>query len=184
MAKSSKKTIQIEFPEEVKAELEGSNITVTGPKGSLTRTLEYPGVTISTKDGKIEVTTNASKKVFTAIRGTFAAHLKNMMNGVTNGFEYKLKVMHSHFPMTVKQQGNVISIDNFLGEKTPRKSKVVGDCSISIKGSDIEITGVNIEEVAQTAANIELATKVKGRDRRVFQDGIYLISKGVASSEH
>ena len=42
------------------------------------------------------------------------------------------------------------------------------------------IEGNNIEDVGQTAGNLEKATIVKGRDTRVFQDGIYIISKGAA----
>ena len=79
------------------------------------------------------------------------------------------------------QTGAIVTIDNFLGERTPRKSKVFGDSKVSIKGDKVSVTGTSLEFVSQTAANIELATKVKGRDRRVFQDGIYLISKGEAA---
>ena len=42
----------------------------------------------------------------------------------------------------------------------------------------VVITGVDREKVGQTAAIIERACRVTGRDRRVFQDGIYIVSKG------
>ena len=48
---------------------------------------------------------------------------------------------------------------------------------VSVKGEDVTITGINKEHVGQTMANIEQATKIKGRDPRIFQDGIYLVDK-------
>ena len=51
---------------------------------------------------------------------------------------------------------------------------------MKVKGDIVTIEGNNVEHVGQTAANLEKATVVKGRDIRVFQDGVYTISKGVA----
>jgi large subunit ribosomal protein L6 len=181
MATSEKMSVDVPVPSEVGLKIEDVMITITGPKGSLSRTMSYPGVKIEQKGGNVVFSAKSNKKAVKAIIGTFGAHLDNMMKGVTKGFEYKLKTVFSHFPITVKQAGSEISINNFLGEKTPRKSRVLGDCKVSIKGDSITVTGMNIEDVAQTAANIELATKVKGRDRRVFQDGIYLVAKGEAA---
>jgi large subunit ribosomal protein L6 len=180
MTASTNIQVDIGVPDEVEVKLEDSMITVTGPKGNLTRTITYPGIKIESKNGKVTISTRSKKKTLKAMSGTIAAHIKNMITGVTKGFEYTLKVVYSHFPITVKQAGDVITIDNFLGEKTPRKSRILGECTISIKGDTVTVSGMDIESVAQTAANIELSSKVKGRDRRVFQDGIYLTSKGVA----
>jgi large subunit ribosomal protein L6 len=88
-----------------------------------------------------------------------------------------MKIVYAHFPMTVKVKGNLINIDNFLGERSPRVAKIMGDVKVSVKGEDVTITGINKEDVGQTMANIEQATKIKRRDPRVFQDGIYLVDK-------
>ena len=88
-----------------------------------------------------------------------------------------MKIVYAHFPMTVKVKGNIVTIDNFLGERSPRVAKIIGDAKVSVKGEDVTITGINKEEVGQTMANIEQATKIKGRDPRIFQDGIYLVDK-------
>ena len=107
--------------------------------------------------------------------GTTKAHISNMIVGVTEGFTYTMKIVFAHFPMTVIVERVVI--DNFLGERHPRFSKIVGSAKVSVKGDEVTITGINKEHVGQTMANLEQATKIKGRDPRVFQDGIYLISK-------
>ena len=181
MSSSDKINRSIDIPDGVQIGIEDGIITVTGPKGSLSREMVYPGVKVADKNGGVVVSSSISRRSIKAVVGTFAAHIENMIKGVTKGFEYNLKVVYSHFPITVKQAGSTITIDNFLGERTPRKCKVVGDSKVSIKGDQVSVTGTNLENVSQTAANIELATKVKGRDRRVFQDGIYLISKGEAA---
>jgi large subunit ribosomal protein L6 len=89
-----------------------------------------------------------------------------------------MKIVYAHFPMTVKVQGKTVTIDNFLGERSPRVAKIIGDdVKVQVKGDDVTITGINKEHVGQTMANIEQATKIKRRDPRIFQDGIYLVDK-------
>jgi large subunit ribosomal protein L6 len=179
MTASAKLEVQVAIPAGVEIKIEDSLISVSGPKGTLKRELAYPGVKIHLKEEMLNVSAKTQRKVIKAMSGTIAAHIRNMIKGVSKGFEYRLKVVSSHFPITVKHEGNTVYIDNFLGEKTPRKSRVLGDCTINIKGDMVTVSGSNIEDVAQTAANIELTSRVKGRDRRVFQDGVYIVSKGV-----
>jgi large subunit ribosomal protein L6 len=168
---------RVEIPEGIDVSLEESVVVVKGPKGEIRKTMKYPGV-IMRKDGnEIVIEADNPKKRQWAIIGTYGAHTKNMIKGVSDGFEYKMKVIYSHFPMSVKVEGEIISVENYLGEKVPRKTSVVGECEVKVKGTEVVITGKNIEEVGQTAANIEQLTKVKNRDPRVFQDGIYLIEK-------
>jgi len=109
--------------------------------------------------------------------GTIRSHITNMIKGVNEGFTYHMKIVYAHFPMTVKVAGNKVIIENFLGERYPRNAKIVGSSKVKVKGDQVTITGIDKEDVGQTMANLEQATKIKGRDPRVFQDGIYLTSK-------
>ena len=90
-----------------------------------------------------------------------------------------MQVVFSHFPINVSAKGKEIEINNFTGEKKPRKAEIVGNTKVEIKGKEIILKGINKEEIGQTAANLEKATKIKNRDQRVFQDGIYLTEKKV-----
>ena len=110
--------------------------------------------------------------------GTFVAHINNMIEGLTEGFEYKMKTVFSHFPIKTSVDGDEFVIQNFLGERSPRKAKIIEGVTVEAKGDDVTVTGIDKETVGQTVANIERATKVKYRDVRVFQDGVYLVSKG------
>jgi large subunit ribosomal protein L6 len=87
----------------------------------------------------------------------------------------KMKIIYSHFPVTIKIEGNKFFIQNFLGEKLSRIADIVGNTKIEVNGQDITITGPSKDDVGQTCGNIEIATKITKYDRRVFQDGIYRI---------
>jgi large subunit ribosomal protein L6 len=152
-------------------------VTVKGPKGELKRKFKQGKVNIRLEDDKIILETRFPKKKDKAMLGTIRSHINNMVLGLTEGFSYRMKIVYAHFPMTVKSTQNKVIIENFLGERYPRTAKIVGDAKVKIQGDEVIVTGIQKEEVGQTMANIEQATKIKGRDPRVFQDGIYLVTK-------
>ena len=109
--------------------------------------------------------------------GTFTAHTKNMCRGVASGFEYRMKVVYSHFPIQLKLQGNRLEINNFLGEKKSRYATIVNGVTAKIGNDEIVLSGIDKELLGNTSANIEHATKIRNRDPRVFQDGIYIVER-------
>ncbi|MEM5879566.1 MAG: 50S ribosomal protein L6 [Candidatus Aenigmatarchaeota archaeon] len=169
---------EVKIPENVKVEIEGKKVKVSGEKGELERSFAEKGIKIEVAEGKIVISSESERKKFRALVGTIAAHIKNMIEGVTKGFTYKLRVVYSHFPVTVKVEGDKVLIQNFLGERVPRVAKIVGKTQVKVEGQEITVSGTNIEEVGQTAANIEQACRIVGYDRRKFMDGIYIVSKG------
>jgi large subunit ribosomal protein L6 len=169
---------ELKIPEQVKLEVKDRIVTITGSKGSLKREFKHPSVNLEKKDNTIIITSKFPKRKEKAVIGTWTAHLNNMFKGVTSGFEYKMKIVYAHFPIKASVKGNVFVIENFLGERTPRKAKIIGGTKVKIVENQVIINGIDIEEVGQTMANIEHTTKIRGYDSRVFQDGIYLISRG------
>ena len=167
----------IDIPEGVEVMLEGRTITIKGERGELVRDFSHAPVQIQLEGNKVTVQASWPRKKETALVGTIRSHIENMIKGVTQGFTYKMKIVFSHFPITVKVKGNSLSIENFTGERNPRKAKIMGDTKVMIKGEDIILQGINIEDVSQTAANIQNATKIKVKDPRVFLDGIYVQEK-------
>lgn len=184
-AKSVKKTKEkkqlldeIAIPEGIQVELNGTVLRIKGAKGELVRDFTYPSVLVSLDGKKLTLKSEVSRKQEKAVIGSFRAHIKNMITGVTTGFTYKLKVVYSHFPITVKViPGGFVEVSNFFGEKAARRAKVYGNVKVDVQKDIVIVTGINIEEVAQTSANLERATRVRKRDTRVFQDGIYLIER-------
>ncbi|AAL81932.1 50S ribosomal protein L6 [Pyrococcus furiosus DSM 3638] len=168
---------EVEIPEGVEVTVEGYKVKVKGPKGELEREFFWPGIQIFTEDGNVVIYKDFPRRKDVAIARTFAAHIRNMIKGVTEGFTYKLKVVYSHFPISVKVQGDEVIIENFLGEKAPRKAKILPGVTVKVRGQEIIVEGIDKEAVGQTAANIEQATRITKWDRRIFQDGIYIVEK-------
>jgi len=167
-------TRSIEIPNGVEVMVEGRVVTVKGEKGTLTRDFSEAPVSILLEGRGVKVQVNWPRKREAALVGTVCSHIQNMITGVTKGFTYKLKIVFSHFPITVKVKENQVHIENFTGERSPRKSRIMGDARVSVKGDDVIVQGISIEDVSQTATNIERATKVKSKDPRVFLDGIFV----------
>jgi large subunit ribosomal protein L6 len=178
-----KKTIklkqEIEIPENVEITIEGPLIKVKGPKGELSRQLYDPRIKITKKEKLLllEVTKKPTKRE-KKVLGTFKAHIKNLIQGSIEPFTYKLKICSAHFPMNVAVENDVLVIKNFLGEKIPRKAKILPEVKVKVEGDTVVIESANKEKAGQTASNIEAATKIKGRDPRRFTDGIWMFFKG------
>ena len=170
-------TTTIELPDEVSAMVDHLDLTVEGPDGGVSRRLWYPDVSVSVDDDEVVIQTDTEDAKTTATVGTFESHIRNMVHGVTDGWEYKMEVHYAHFPMQVDVDGEEVVIENFLGEKAPRRTPIRGDTEVSIDGEEISLTGSDKEAVGQTAADIEQLTKVTDKDNRVFQDGVYIVEK-------
>jgi large subunit ribosomal protein L6 len=164
----------IQVPDGVAVNLAGKTVTVKGDKGTLTRDFSYVPISIEADGQTVRVWAEWPRKKEAALVGTIHSHIQNMITGVQKGFSYKLKIVFSHFPISAKVQGKSVLIENFTGERRARKIKIIGDVQVKVQSEDIVVQGVNLEDVSQTAANIEQATRVKKKDPRVFLDGIYV----------
>ena len=146
------KTIQI--PEGVEVTVKGRSVIVKGQKGTLTRSFSYAPVSIDKKNSMIRIWAEWPRKKETAIVGTIYSHIQNLIKGVSEGFTYKLKIVFSHFPISVKINNKTVLINNFIGERNPRKAKIIGDTTIKVKSEDLVVQGLILDDVSQTAANI------------------------------
>ncbi len=172
----------IQVPAEVQLEVEGKAIAIKGPEGELKRNFDRLPIHLEYDDnaGQIVVRSFFGRHFERAIVGTVAGHIKNMIIGATKGFEYKLKIISSHFPMTVQRTGDQIEVKNHYGERAAKYAKIVGDIQVKIIGDDVILTGSDKEDLGQTAANLQEVTRLRGKRRKdptTFMDGVYLYSK-------
>jgi large subunit ribosomal protein L6 len=168
----------ISVPEGVAVTLDGQKVTVKGAKYTLTKDFSHASAVKLETDGKtVRVWAEWPRKKETSLVGTVESHIKNMVTGVTKGYTYKLKIVFSHFPITVKLQDKAVLVENFTGERRPRSAKILGDVKVKLEGDDIIVSGANLEDVSQTSANIEQMTRVTNKDPRVFLDGIYVFER-------
>lgn len=176
--KMRKEIIQtVEIPDGVEIKIEDPIVTVKGSEGELSKKFNFHNIEVKQKAGELTIGNEKATKNEKKMINTNAAHIRNMIKGVTQKFEYKLKICSSHFPMTVKIEGDDIIVKNFLGEKIERRTKIPKGAEVNLDKEFITVTSTNKEIAGQAAANFEAATRIRGRDIRVFQDGIYIINK-------
>ena len=152
-------------------------MTVSGKLGAVTKVFEFGRAVVNVGDSSIQLTLEMPRKAELAELNAVSSEIRSMIEGVTTGFEYRLRIVYAHFPIKVQVKGQEVIIENFLGERHPRKARIVGTAKVAVSGDQVTVTSNVIEDAGQTAANIERATRIKNYDRRVFQDGIYITSK-------
>ncbi len=167
--------LTVNIPSGVEVKIDGNTISVKGPKGEVRKSLNAPDMKIKQEEGKITLKSANERKRNISVTGTWDAHIRNMITGVTKGWEIRMKALYSHFPIKLSVEGSSVIIGNYLGERGNREASIMEGSAVKVEKEGLTVTGVDKESVGQTAANIELASRVRGRDRRVFQDGVYVV---------
>lgn len=168
----------VEVPAEISVGLKDSTVSMKSGGKEIVRVFpSSPRVEMKQEGNKIILKSDKATKRELKLVNSLIAHLYNMISGLKEEFVYKLEVCNVHFPMVVKVDGDLVKIKNFLGEKIDRKAKILPNVKVTIKGVNIEVSSPDVEAAGQTAARIEIATKIRNRDRRVFQDGIFITEK-------
>jgi large subunit ribosomal protein L6 len=168
---------EIDIPDMVTVRMDGNVIVVGGKLGTLQKDLTRLPISVDIKDKKLMIKPPGTRKRDLAVTNTAKSIIQSMIKGVERGFTYKLKVVYAHFPISVKTKGKEIYVENYFGERAARVSHVVGETTkVNVVGEDVVVQGPSLEDVSQTAANIEFSTKLKGKDERLFLDGLYVYS--------
>ena len=167
----------IDIPEGINVTVDKHMMGFQGPLGKTFKSFRKIPINVEVAEGKITLKALGTRKRDYSILHTARSLIRNICEGLTEGYTIKMKVVYAHFPITVKVDGKTILIENFQGERAPRKTHIVGNTKVIPKGEDVVLTGEVWTDVTQTAANIELKTKVKNKDHRVFLDGIYIYDK-------
>ncbi len=168
---------EIELTEGVTAQIAEGVLTIKGAQGETSRALDHPKISVSVEGNTIKMSVQKATKREKMMMHTFAAHINNMVAGVTEPHVYKLKICSGHFPMSVEVTGQEVVIKNFLGETVPRRMAIIQGANVKIEGTEIIITSPNKEVAGQMAARIESGCRITNRDKRIFQDGCYIIHK-------
>nr|MDO8114416.1 50S ribosomal protein L6 [Candidatus Sigynarchaeota archaeon] len=178
--------VKIPADQKVSCKLDGKKVEVKGPKGMVARDFSHARnveLNMPSKD-KITVEAKFPRKADMAMVGTVEGHIKNMIIGVTQGFKYKMVIAYAHFPVTcsVDKNKNIFEIKNFQGERGNRTVPIVGNVKITTTKDQVVIEGIDKEEVSLNAGRIQQCAKVFHKDRRIFQDGIYVFEKYAGES--
>lgn len=175
---------KLAIPEGVELKVEGKKVIVKGQKGELSKNFSNPVfnklLSIRQENSELVIESKSERRKVKSMVGTVYSIVSNMIRGVTKGYSYALKIYFVHFPITVDaketEKGVEVSVKNFLGEKKPRKA-TLRDVKVEVKADMITVSGADKEKVGQASARLEQITKVRRKDRRIFNDGIFLIKK-------
>ncbi len=168
--------ISLQIKPDTKVEIKNNEIKISGKLGNNTRKFNDLLLNVKIQDNNIIIDSNKIKKLekkAAKIEQTIAKELTNDMNGVQNYFEINMQTVSAHFPITAEVSDKMFNIKNIIGERAKRSATILGDTKIDINGQKIKIYGTSLDNVAQTAANIRKICKIRNKDERVFQDGIY-----------
>jgi large subunit ribosomal protein L6 len=170
---------EVALPTGVRVQVAGRTLTAEGPRGKVVRPFPSDVLHVRALEGKLvlELDLPPHRKRSRALLRTWVAHLENIAGGLSRGVEARLKVVAAHFPMKVSVKGDELLIENFLGEKYPRSTRLVAGTTAHVDGEFVTVEGFDLEHVGQSAAAIERTTRIRDYDPRVFQDGIYLIER-------
>jgi large subunit ribosomal protein L6 len=171
-------SITLKIPENASLSVEGSVVVVKGKLGELRKDFSKSRVWFEIKNNELYIFTDQKGRRGKALVGTIRKKIINMITGVNRKYVVRLKVAHSHFPITVKVDKGFVRIENFMGEKSPRLVRIPEGIEVQVKGQDITLSGLDIDSVTLLGGALENATRVKDKDQRVFLDGIYVQSKG------
>ena len=170
---------KIEIPEGIELEINEETIKVSGNGKENRKNFNLKNIEVKRRDNTLILESKKSTKRERKMINTIRAHINNMIKGLQENFVYKLEITYVHFPMTVKhdESKKEIVIDNFFGEKKQRVCKVIDNVEVKVDKKFITVESHNKELAGQMAANLEKATKIRNKDRRKFQDGIYITEK-------
>lgn len=172
---------ELKIPKGVKVTLEGGHqIRIKGPNGDITKDFSHVrGIKVRINDNEIIFSTNFPKSETLALIKTVVSIINNLIKGVQTNYKYVCKIAYSHFPCTVevKTDKKEVHIVNFLGERAPRVTNYLDNVKVEVEGDDVYLIGPDKESLGQVAANIKRACRIRKKDPRVFQDGVYLYRK-------
>jgi len=147
MSRIGKKPILIPEAQEVK--IEGSKVTVKGPKGELQKEVR-PEIKVEVKENKIFVSPKIWTKKTAANWGTTRALVANMIKGVEEGFEKKLEIKGLGYKAILEENDLILSV----GFSHQIKIKAPSSIKFSVEKNIIIVSGIDKELVGQVAAKI------------------------------
>ena len=144
----------IALPPKTEVTVKNGDIEVRGPKGTLTRRGNRL-INVAVGPEGVQVSAKAETLEARAMLGTFASHVRNMLDGVTQGYVKKLLIEGVGFKWDV--QGKNLNLS--LGFSHPVKMAIPEGLTVTIEKGVLSIAGSSKELVGQFAANIRALKK-------------------------
>lgn len=144
----------VAVPNGVTITVDQGNVSVNGPKGSLTQFV-LPEVILNVEDGSATVMRKSDQKIAKSQHGLMRALLNNMVIGVTEGFQKKLELNGVGFRVS----GGGQQIEMGLGFSHPVKYQAPQGVTLTVEKNIITVSGIDKQQVGQVAAEIRSLKK-------------------------
>ena len=168
--------ITLNIPEKINVEIKDGIISVKGALGSNTRKFNANLLGIKKASNTVVIEPamekHLHKKASNAAKA-IAKEINNDIKGVERYYEVKMQTVFEHFPITVEIKPGIVNIKNMMGERDIRKGRIMGSTKVESKDQNMRIYGTSLDDVKQTALNVRRACKIRRKDDRSFQDGIW-----------
>lgn len=166
----------VTIPEKVEVKIDGDVVTVTGPKGELTQTIEAEYVSVSQADGAVTVERADDSKTARARHGLYRSLIQNLMEGVTEGFSKTLEIRGVGY--RVAQKGTDLEFNLGYSHSITFPLPTGVEVAFDEKNNNIfTLSSIDKQLVGQTAANIRALRKpepYKGKGVRYADEHVQL----------
>ena len=177
-------------PADVKIDIKARKVTVTGSKGSVTKDLSHIAVDIrivkmaSAKYNgnyvRIQMWNGGYKQACAVT--TIKSLINNMFVGTTEGFRYKMRLVHAHFPINavISKDKKQLEIKNYLGGKKAHLIKLQPGVTVYLSKDvkdELVFDGTDNAMVSLSCAQVSQVCKIGRKDERKFLDGIFVSEK-------
>jgi large subunit ribosomal protein L6 len=147
--------LPIDIPAGVDVKVDGSAVTVKGPKGELALTVASP-IEVKVEDGQVLVTRPDDERESRALHGLTRSLIANQIIGVTQGYSKGLEIVGTGY--RVAQRGS--SVEFALGFSHPVTVEPPAGITLTVEGNNkITVAGIDKQAVGETAANIRKIKK-------------------------
>ncbi len=142
--------LPITIPAGVSVDVDGQNVSVKGPKGSLNLTVADP-ITVTSADGSLSVARPNDERANKALHGLSRTLINNMVVGVTEGYRKTLELSGTGYRVVPKGQGIELSVG--FSHPVPIDAPA-GITFVVETATRFHIDGIDKQLVGETAANI------------------------------
>ena len=148
--------IPVPVPSGVEVTIDGQQITVKGPKGTLDHVVAAPIEVVKGEDGSLQVTRPNDERMSRSLHGLTRTLIANMVTGVTEGYVKKMEIVGTGYRVTAKGD----SLEFALGYSHPISIHPPEGITFAVEGNlRFSVQGIDKQQVGEVAANIRKLRK-------------------------
>ncbi len=147
--------LPIDIPSGVDVTVDGSTVTVKGPRGTLEHRVPAP-LSVAVEDGRVQVSRPDDERVSKSLHGLTRTLIANQITGVTQGYSKGLEVVGTGY----RVQARGANVEFALGFSHPVLVEPPAGITLTVEGNNrLTVSGIDKQAVGETAAKIRKIRK-------------------------